>query len=109
MEIVSIEKRAFEKMMERFNVLVQRVEELSLHKNEKKMNKWLDNQDVCRLLNISPRTLQTLRDNGTLGYSQINHKMYYREDEVKRMLPVINERKSAYKKSSPRELTTMCT
>ena len=26
---------------------------------------WLDNQDVCQMLNISPRTLQTLRDNGT--------------------------------------------
>ena len=42
------------------------------------MSEWMDNQDVCRMLNISPRTLQTLRDNGTLAYSQINHKTYYR-------------------------------
>lgn len=26
---------------------------------------WLDNQDVCQILNISPRTLQTLRDRST--------------------------------------------
>ena len=41
---------------------------------KKTMSEWMDNQDVCRMLNISPRTLQTLRDNGTLAYSQINHK-----------------------------------
>ena len=36
------------------------------------MNKWLDTQDVCQTLNICPRTVQTLRDNGTLAYTQIN-------------------------------------
>ncbi len=94
MEIVSIEKQAFEKMMEKFNLFVKHVDTLSLRKNEKRMSKWLDNQDVCRLLNISLRTLQTLRDNGTLGYSQINHKMYYLEEDVKRILPIVNERKT---------------
>ena len=33
--------------------------------NDKGLGDWLDNQDVCQMLNISPRTLQTLRDNGT--------------------------------------------
>ena len=43
--------------------------------NDKRLGDWLDNQDVCQMLNISPRTLQTLRDNGTLAYSQINYKL----------------------------------
>ena len=30
---------------------------------------WLDSNDVCRLLGISPRTLQTMRENGTLAYT----------------------------------------
>ena len=47
---------------------------------------WLDNQDVCQMLNISPRTLQTLRDNGTLAYSQINRKVYYKPEDVERIL-----------------------
>ena len=38
---------------------------------DKKMGKWLDNNDVIRSLDISLRTLQTLRDNGKLAYSQI--------------------------------------
>jgi hypothetical protein len=45
---------------------------------DKESEEWLDNQDVRLLLNISPRTLQTLWDNGSLAYSQINHKTYYK-------------------------------
>ena len=55
---------------------------------DKKLGEWLDNQDVCQMLNISPRTLQTLRDNGTLAYSQINRKMYYKPVDVESIFHV---------------------
>ena len=54
---------------------------------------FTDNQDVCRMLNISPRTLQTLRDNGTLSYSQINHKTYYRPEDVQRIVSIVEARR----------------
>ena len=38
---------------------------------------WLHNGDVCRLLNISKRTLQHYRDTGVLPFTQIGHKCYY--------------------------------
>lgn len=38
--------------------------------------------DVCEKLGISKRTLQTYRDRGLLPYSQINHKIYYRTEDV---------------------------
>ena len=60
---------------------------------KKTMSEWMDNQDVCRMLNISPRTLQTLRDNGTLAYSQINHKTYYRPEDVKRIVSIVEDRR----------------
>ena len=44
------------------------------------------------MLNISPRTLQTLRDNGTLAYSQINRKVYYKPKDVERILYVVDGR-----------------
>ena len=44
------------------------------------------------MLNISPRTLQTLRDNGTLAYSQINRKVYYKPEDVERILHVVTNR-----------------
>jgi hypothetical protein len=55
-------------------------------RKDKSLQKWLDNQDVCMMLNISKRTLQPKRDNGTLPYSQINHKMYYKLEDVKRIM-----------------------
>jgi hypothetical protein len=47
---------------------------------------WIDNQDVMRLLHISTRTLQTLRSNGTLPYTRINNKIYYRRQDIQRIL-----------------------
>jgi len=58
----------------------------------KKLGEWLDNQDVCQMLNVSPRTLQTLRDNGTLAYSQINRKVYYKPEDVDSVLHVVADR-----------------
>ncbi len=47
---------------------------------------WVDNQDVMLLLHISPRTLQTLRTNGTLPFSRIGNKLYYRTEDIQRIL-----------------------
>ena len=47
---------------------------------------WVDNQDVMQLLHISPRTLQTLRTNGTLPFSRIGNKLYYRTEDIQRIL-----------------------
>ena len=60
---------------------------------DKRLGEWLDNQDVCQILNISPRTLQTLRQNGTLAYSQIEHKIYYKPEDVERIIPLVEVRK----------------
>jgi len=81
MEIVNIEARTFEAMMTRFEALARKMDSL-YSKQDKGLKKWLDNQDVCLILNISKRTLQTYRDNGTLPYSQINHKIYYKPNDL---------------------------
>lgn len=47
---------------------------------------WLDNQDVAIALHLSKRTMQTLRDNGTLPYSQINNKIYYKASDINALL-----------------------
>ena len=48
------------------------------------------------MLNISPRTLQTLRDNGTLAYSQINRKVYYKPEDVERILYCVADRDKGF-------------
>jgi hypothetical protein len=47
---------------------------------------WLDNQEVLQLLHISLRTLQTLRSNGTLPYSKIRGKFYYKVSDIEQLL-----------------------
>ena len=93
MEIVSIERKTFEAMVAKFDHFVRRMDAVCRRHGEKTMSEWMDNQDVCRMLNISPRTLQTLRDNGTLAYSQINHKTYYRPEDVKRIVSIVEDRR----------------
>jgi hypothetical protein len=47
---------------------------------------WIDSQDVMQALHISQRTLQTLRSNGTLPYSRIGNKIYYRKKDIIKIL-----------------------
>ena len=42
----------------------------------------MDSQDVCLLLNVSKRTLQTYRDKKLLPYTSIGGKFCYREKDV---------------------------
>ncbi len=82
MEIVSIEKEVFEKMVSRFKTFVNEMEQIHQNHQGKTMGEWVDNQDVCFILNISPRTLQSYRDSGKIGFSKINHKVYYKLSDI---------------------------
>lgn len=90
MEIVIIEKKTFEALLSGITVFTEKTNALHHRCNDKKMSNWLDGEDVCRQLRISPRTLQTLRDNRLIGFSQINRKFYYKPSEVERLLPTIS-------------------
>mgnify|MGYP000429419824 CR=1 FL=1 len=54
MEIVSIERKTFEELVAKFDRFVSRMDAICHRHGEKKMSEWMDNQDVCRMLNISP-------------------------------------------------------
>lgn len=47
---------------------------------------WIDGQEVMMKLHISPRTLQTLRSNGTIPYTKIGHKIWYLKSDIERIL-----------------------
>ena len=55
-------------------------------KAENLKDSWIDNQDVMQTLHISKRNLQTLRDNGTLPFSRINQKIYYKVADIEAIL-----------------------
>jgi hypothetical protein len=47
---------------------------------------WLKSNEVRKLLNISPGTLQNLRINGTLRYTKIGGMMYYKLEDIHKLL-----------------------
>ena len=47
---------------------------------------WLRSREVRRLLKISPATLQKLRINGTLQYSKVGNIMYYKYEDIVKVL-----------------------
>ena len=85
MEVVTMEKKAFDLMMARYDALVA---------NGKRLNQWLTGPEVCQQLRISPRTLQKLRDRRFLGHTQFGRQFYYDPDEVKAIVPLIARIKS---------------
>ena len=89
MEVISIERSTYEELLTGFNSFVAQMRAMADRGTDTKLGEWLDNQDVCQMLNISPRTLLTLRDNGTLAYSQINRKVYYKPEDVESILYVV--------------------
>ena len=84
MEIVAIESKAFEHIKQRFEDFAKQVKNLCGDSQDKE--KWLGNDDVCRLLQISPRTLQSYRDTGILSFSQIGRKCYYRVSDIENLI-----------------------
>ena len=93
MEVISIERSTYGELLTSFNSFVSQMKAMAGRGTDKRLGEWLDNQDVCQILNISPRTLQTLRQNGTLAYSQIEHKIYYKPEDVERIIPLVEVRK----------------
>lgn len=99
MEFVCIEAKTFEDMRIALELLKKKVETLSQRHLPKRLDKWLDNQEVCAILHISPRTLQSLRSNGTLSYTQIDRRTYYQEQDVMRLLGMTGCRRKSRKES----------
>ena len=93
MEIISMDIRTFDALMARVKTIEEKADMLCKRQEDLGLKKWLDNQEVCLLLKVSPRTLQTLRDNGTLAYTQICHKTYYKPGDVESIIRVVEERR----------------
>ncbi|MEO3408523.1 helix-turn-helix domain-containing protein [Mucilaginibacter sp. CAU 1740] len=53
---------------------------------QRESKKWLKSNEVRKLLKISPGTLQNLRINGTLSFTRIGSIMYYKLDDINKLL-----------------------
>ena len=87
MEVIAIQKSALDGMTNELKALLELTENatmkyISIFKEEK----WLDNQEVCLMMKITKRTLQTYKDKGLLPYSKLNRKNYYKLSDVRALL-----------------------
>lgn len=84
MDIIIFDGDSYHALRKRLVIIRDRLRTIA--RKSPATEKWLDNQDVCLLLGISKRTLQSFRDKGLLGFSQIRRKCYYKESDVKDLI-----------------------
>ena len=75
-------QRILSKLDDLVDKLDDSAEEVPLFNGEK----LLDNYDVCRMLNVSKRTLQRYRSSGELPFQMIYHKTFYKESDVMKFI-----------------------
>ena len=65
--------------------ILEKIEGL-LQPEKRQSKQWVKSKDVRKLLDISPGTLQNLRVNGTLSFTKIGGMMYYKLEDIQKVL-----------------------
>lgn len=86
MNLTAIETSVFDRLHGSIEDFFEKFKNVVDQNREKRLGKWYDNEDVCRILGISVRTLQNLRRSGGIGYTKICNKVYYSADDVEKAL-----------------------
>ena len=87
MEVIAIQKSVLEGMKNELKALLELTENATKKYTPIfKKEKWLDNQEVCLMMNITKRTLQTYKDKGLLPSSRLSPKNYYNRSDVQVLL-----------------------
>lgn len=75
-----------ERVMQRFDLLTERIRESEQRHNSIDGEELLDNQDVLQMLKISSRSLQRYRSSGKLAYYTISGKLYYKLSDIQQFI-----------------------
>lgn len=94
MNIDKIEFLAYmDRLLDRFDLLEEKIERLLRKKSCIEGEELLDNQDVLLTLKIADRTLQRFRETNQLPYYKLHGKIYYKLSDVNRFIREIFEAK----------------
>ena len=86
MELISMDIKVFDALALRVGMIEEKIGALYRKQADVGLKKWLDNQEVCQTLGITKRTLQTYREKGLLPFSRIRHKVFYKPEDVQKLL-----------------------
>lgn len=91
MEVITMESRAYLRLMEKLDSITAYVEEAVRRDEEARKRtgedsvsdgKWMTGKEVCEALGISSRTLQRYRMQGEVSYSQYGKNLRYPRAEI---------------------------
>ena len=86
MEVITIDSKAFQQLVEQVNHIAEYVREAKLEQTTNSDDEWVDSQTVCQYLRICEKTLQRLRSASKISYSCVGNKYYYQIAEIKRCI-----------------------
>ncbi|MFR9542832.1 MAG: helix-turn-helix domain-containing protein [Rikenellaceae bacterium] len=86
MDISILTTKSWVAILDRIAAASERSVQLCEVMEDKGLWEWLDNNDVCEILQISKRTLQNYRDSGVLGYTKTDGKIYYRPRDIQTLI-----------------------
>lgn len=80
---MEIEETKFDKNMEQLHTRIDEVLKLLKAKNRLNGETILDNQDLCIMFNLTPRSLLRYRTTGQLPFIRVGGKLFYYESVVR--------------------------
>lgn len=86
MEIITMESAAYKELVAKIDKVAEYIRQNEQQKRSKKTDIWLSSKELITLLNISPRTLQRLRDNKRINYAIFGGDCRYHISEVEQFI-----------------------
>ena len=87
MDIVAIERVSFDSFRKKLKQIISLADNTFLSSSDMCIEKeWIEGKTLAASLNISLRTLQSLRESGKLSFSAVGKKVYYKVAEVQKLL-----------------------
>lgn len=84
--VMIIDEHEFGKLVRKIDQLSDKLEQLSLKSNDGFKDKWYVTDEVCKLLNVSKRTLQKMRDSSAIRFTKSGKKIYYKASDIEQYL-----------------------
>lgn len=88
--VIIVDQYEFEKLVRKINQIDAKLDALNLKSNDGFKDKWYVTEEVCRLINVSKRTLQKMRDSRAISFTQSGKKIYYKASDIEKYLETLN-------------------
>ena len=86
MDVITIESKAFKELVAKLEMIARFVTQIEQTTQINIDDEWVDSYDMRTYLNISKRTMQRLRSERLINYTEIRGRYYYKIGEVKRLM-----------------------